>query len=101
MKSLAGAVKFCGGCNPRYDRGGAYAHLREALSDVCAFESAQPGRKYDVLVILRGCTGCPYLYEEITADERLICTEAAQLDGIIERIRALASKKDNCPPYAD
>ena len=26
-------VKFCGGCNPRYDRGEAYQTVRSSLSE--------------------------------------------------------------------
>ena len=57
-------VKFCGGCNPRYDRGAAYQAVRSSLSDVAQFSYPEDGTHYDALLIIRGCTGCPYLYEE-------------------------------------
>ena len=30
-------VKFCGGCNPRYDRGEAYQTVRSSLSGTAEF----------------------------------------------------------------
>ena len=79
-------VKFCGGCNPRYDRGEAYQTVRTSLADVAAFSYPEDGVHYDALLIIRGCTGCPYLYEEIDADHRIIIDSA---DGIEEAIRTL------------
>ena len=65
-------VKFCGGCNPRHDRGECYGTVRSALSDAASFSLPEEGAHYDVLLIIRGCTGCPYLYEEIEADRRVV-----------------------------
>ena len=67
-------VKFCGGCNPRYDRGEAYRRIRESLSEIACFSLPEGGVHYDVLVILRGCTGCEYLYEDVNDISRKIQT---------------------------
>lgn len=80
-------VKFCGGCNPRYDRGAVYQAVRDALADTAMFASPQDGERYDVLLIVRGCTGCPYLYEEIAATHRFIITDPAQTAAIIDDIK--------------
>ena len=94
---LKAAIKFCGGCNPRYDRGQAYAAIREATKDVAAFSLPAEGARYDVLVILRGCTACPYLYEEIEADCRLVCTDGKEIDCVIRQIRTLHDNKEEEP----
>lgn len=86
---LACTIKFCGGCNPRHDLGEAYRHIRASLADVAQFTLPENGKAYDVLVILRGCTGCEYLYEDIEATHRLVATNAADVEGIIAQIRAL------------
>ena len=83
-------VKFCGGCNPCYDRGEAYRTVRASLADTAAFSYPENGIHYDVLLIVRGCTGCPYLYEEIDADHRVILTAGDQVDTAIEQIRHLS-----------
>ena len=87
-----GTVKFCGGCNPGYDRGEAYRQIREALADVVSFSLPQPGERYDVLLILRGCTGCPYLYEEIEAGARVVCVRRDDIGETIQTLRRLASE---------
>jgi hypothetical protein len=51
-------VKFCGGCNPQYDRMAGY---REAVRHVemCGktldFEYVKDGRAYDALLVISGC----------------------------------------------
>lgn len=83
-------VKFCGGCNPRYDRGLAYNTVRNALTQAASFSYPEDGVHYDVLLIIRGCTGCPYLYEEIDAAHRVILTDAEDIQPAIEQILQLA-----------
>ena len=48
-------VKYCGGCNPRYDRVAAARRLEEAFPAL-TFSSARPGACYDALLVLCGCT---------------------------------------------
>lgn len=77
-KRLRCAVKFCGGCNPRYDRGAAYQTIRDTLSETVSFSYPQDGVSYDLLLMIRGCTGCSYLYEEIPAAYRCVLTDGSQ-----------------------
>lgn len=86
-------VKFCGGCNPRYDRGEAYQTVRSSLSGAAEFSYPEDGASYDVLLIIRGCTGCPYLYEEIDAAHRVVITESSQIADAIREIEQIASEK--------
>lgn len=86
-------VKFCGGCNPRYDRGAAYRRIREALSPIARFSLPEEGASYDALVILRGCTGCEYLYEDIQAARRFVSVCAEDVERIIGDIQALSQNK--------
>ena len=44
-----------------------------------------------MLLIIRGCTGCPYLYEEIEADRRVVITSRDDMQSAIDEIRAAAS----------
>ena len=78
------AVKFCGGCNPMYDRGAAYRNIAD-------FSLPRDGEQYDVLLILRGCTGCPYLYEDISATHRIVCASQNEADHAAQRITALCA----------
>ena len=80
------AVKFCGGCNPRYDRGAAYRRIREETKEYAVFETAEEHKHYDILLIIRGCTQCPYLYEEIDAERRIVCTSESGVQDAVEAI---------------
>lgn len=46
-------IKFCGGCNPRYDRGAYARRLTAALSD--PVELAKPETPYDTVYVICGC----------------------------------------------
>ena len=52
----------------------------------------EDGVPYDVLLILRGCTGCPYLYEEIEAAHRVVVAAADEIPQAIDRIRSFTSQ---------
>lgn len=50
-------VRFCGGCNPRYDRGKALEEIKEQLKDI-DFVHAAEGELHDLLLVIGGCTNC-------------------------------------------
>lgn len=47
-------VKYCGGCNPRYNRTGLVKRLEEAFP-TGDFPPARPGISYDALLVVCGC----------------------------------------------
>lgn len=47
-------VKFCGGCNPMYDRGGLYRRIMEAYPEH-SFEAADAAKNYETLLVICGC----------------------------------------------
>ncbi|MDR1292934.1 MAG: hypothetical protein LBJ91_06050 [Clostridiales Family XIII bacterium] len=56
------AVKFCGGCNPGYDRRAAYELIRDGVTadagrrgDKVSFEQVEEGVLYDALLVICGC----------------------------------------------
>ena len=50
---LLKAVKYCGGCNPRYDRKEAKRRLVILTGDT--LEYAEAGSHYKVLYVISGC----------------------------------------------
>lgn len=50
-------VRFCGGCNPRFDRGKALETIRHG-SPRDTFLIAEEGKEYDLLLVIGGCTNC-------------------------------------------
>ena len=60
-------VKFCGGCNPMYDRGKLFKKTKGAYPDH-TFETADDTKKYETLLVICGCErACAdttrYIYE--------------------------------------
>ncbi|HVI43032.1 MAG TPA: hypothetical protein VM577_20690 [Anaerovoracaceae bacterium] len=51
-------VKFCGGCNPRYDRGKALETIKKQIQGLAEFAIAEEGAEYDYLLVIGGCTNC-------------------------------------------
>ena len=47
-------VKFCGGCNPLYDRGKLFEKTKEAYPDH-TFEMADDTKEYEKLLVICGC----------------------------------------------
>ncbi len=47
--------KYCGGCNPYYDRAAAMAHIKDAFKEIALFEHAQEGKTYDAGIMISGC----------------------------------------------
>ncbi len=47
-------VKYCGGCNPRYDRV-AYVQTLASRWPDAVFEPAQPGQVYHRVLVVCGC----------------------------------------------
>ena len=51
-------VKFCGGCNPKFDRGQAVRELRSRVGDEAELCYAEEGVPYDALLVVSGCPNC-------------------------------------------
>jgi len=61
-------VKYCGGCNPRYERGKALEVIKNQFIDGVSFDHAKEDMTYDVLLVIGGCTNCCASYEEYKAN---------------------------------
>ncbi len=48
-------IKYCGGCNPRFDRVGLVAQLKEAFPG-WEFLSAGAPEEFDFIAVICGCT---------------------------------------------
>lgn len=61
-------IKYCGGCNPRYDRAKYVGKLADCHPE-WEMEYAKEGVHYDLLYVIGGCTSCCASYEQYWADE--------------------------------
>jgi 4-hydroxybutyrate CoA-transferase len=58
-------IKYCGGCNPGYDRTALIKKIKDNVSSNHVFENFIEEVIYDVVIVLCGCTGCYRNYEYI------------------------------------
>lgn len=48
-------VKYCGGCNPRYDRSGLVGRIRRDFPGAAVIYEAPPGGAVDFVLVVCGC----------------------------------------------
>jgi hypothetical protein len=48
-------IKYCGGCNPQYDRVRIAEKIKGYIDDEHSVETVKEGKVYDFLIILCGC----------------------------------------------
>lgn len=75
-------LKFCGGCNPYYDRGRAVRNLKERFPRYF-FEAVQKEGCYDVVLLICGCTrGCVEYYREAEADRYIVLKDRKEFAAL-------------------
>ncbi|MFV0518424.1 MAG: hypothetical protein ACK5MV_13605 [Aminipila sp.] len=83
-------VRFCGGCNPRYDRGAALKALEEEFKSKVEFVIAEEEVKYDLLLVIGGCTNCCAAYEQFQTENGILkMWEKDQIEKIVNYISKL------------
>ncbi len=101
MQSRHISIKFCGGCNPRIDRGAIAKKLSEALA-VSGIETSFNQLTGDLIVYLSGCTAnCAQRYSSsaipgITVSGAMVdaCAvdESKLVDEIMNRVKDCSVK---------
>lgn len=77
-------VKYCGGCNPRYDRGKLFNKIKKNFENIISFQKAEENVEYDGLLILGGCTNCCAAYSDIkTKNKPILIWDEKQYNDII------------------
>ncbi len=79
-------IKFCGGCNPRYDRGKALEALKKYFVQCIDFEIAEENHAYDILLVIGGCTNCCASYEQYHYQTIFRLWDEEHLNEVIEKI---------------
>ncbi len=54
-KSVLVGLKYCGGCQARYDRMAALQTIKDSSPDGTIFEPVREGKVYDYILIINGC----------------------------------------------
>lgn len=91
LQLMCVGVKFCGGCNPRYDRMQTFETIKGSLKEDVGikFEYASEGGAYDALLLLSGCTNRCADLSGFTYGDKLVSVWDA--DGVEAAICELSS----------
>ena len=80
-------VRFCGGCNPRYDRRQALNQIESQFKDI-DFINAAEGVPHDLLLVIGGCSNCCASYEQFeTKDGILKMWDKTNIERILDDIQ--------------
>lgn len=82
-------VKFCGGCNPRFERGEVFRNIKKEIEQI-EFSYASEDECYDILLVIGGCQSCCASYEqyEVKGDVYKLW-DISQVDVIKEKLAKL------------
>lgn len=80
-------VRFCGGCNPRFERGDVLNKIKEHFGNRVEFFHAQEGELYDLLLVIGGCTNCCAEYCQFDVKGECIrMWDDGQFGDVVEKI---------------
>ena len=84
------AVRFCGGCNPRYDRGMLYQEISEECAGMSGadilFEYAREDEQYDIILVISGCHSRCASYIQYDFKKALIISDYDQKEHILSSL---------------
>jgi 4-hydroxybutyrate CoA-transferase len=87
-------VKYCGGCNPEYDRKKSFDKLYEELKDIYQFESVAVGIEYDIVLVLCGCARACIVQSNLKAKySKLTLTNKNDYIYTVKLLKELSDKK--------
>ena len=80
-------IKYCGGCNPRYNRTQFYEKLKKECPEI-EFDYVKPGIMYDHLVVINGCLSrCADISEIQLQGDMFKIADANQFEELIEQLK--------------
>jgi len=82
VKFMNAGIKFCGGCNPHYDRKAYAAGLGQRLGG--ALEIARPEKHYEVIYVVCGCTACCADISALKAERFVFVAEEGRYQRTVE-----------------
>ena len=80
-------IKFCGGCNPRYDRSNFVKKLVDEFNDI-TFESAKDNVYYDIVMVICGCSSACANHEKLIGVQKIIINEENDFNKVKKLINS-------------
>lgn len=60
-------VKYCGGCNPKYERKNFVDRVTKHFEGKTDFELAKEDKEYEGIMVVGGCSNCCAAYKHFTS----------------------------------
>lgn len=80
-------IKYCGGCNNRYDRAGFVNKLKNGVDGM---EYVQQGEVYDHLLVVCGCPSCCASIQNIAVNGSIIYIKSTKdFDEVYNKLTQL------------
>lgn len=87
---MVGGIKYCGGCNPRFDRGKAFDTIKKRLEGKVDFLIAEEEIEYDFILVIGGCTKCCASYCQYkTKNDYILMWDENHIEKIIRKIQEI------------
>jgi len=84
-------IKYCGGCNPNYDRGALVSKIEDQLPQQILWVS--PEENADLIIAVQGCpTACADL-SPFDASKVFQIKDEADLQPLIKKLKSAISQK--------
>lgn len=95
MPGIEIGVRYCGGCNPTYNRATFVKRLQDMMPDL-SFVSAEPGKPYPAVLIVNGCLVACTKVEDLSvpAERQVHVRRFSDLLAVRDRIRELLTEED-------
>ncbi|MEF9987756.1 MAG: hypothetical protein RR234_05565 [Christensenella sp.] len=87
-------IKYCGGCNPRYERTSIARQLKKDLPN-CEIVAADTAHETDFVVIVCGCKSACALADGLYGRYgRAFLTQSDAYDGLLDNLKNIQQTKE-------
>ena len=88
-------LKFCGGCNPYYERSAEVEKLKKSYPQFL-FEAVRKEEYYDIILLICGCTrSCVQYYREAKADRYVILRNQKDFGAFSLEMEKIRQEEEN------
>ena len=95
-RTLSCGIKFCGGCNPRYERMEALEKIKSLFSDKIDFDYAKENVPYDIFLVIGGCSSCCASHEQYEVKKGVMkMWDESHVEDICSNLAAFKFEQQN------
>ncbi|CAK7005555.1 MAG: hypothetical protein DELT_00219 [Desulfovibrio sp.] len=85
-------VKYCGGCNPRFDRKAVAAEIRAACPEAEVIESHVDG-PVDLVTVICGCPATCASHDDLQGEHgKIVISSEEESEKVLEAVKDLCEK---------